>query len=249
MSRHRIALISDIHGNLLALRRVLHDIHARGVDQIACLGDVATLGPHPSEVLALVRQSCDFFILGNHDEYLLDATSMEQHTTSPLVLASVDQCRSLLGEGEVEFVRSFAERVTLPLGRDRSLLLFHGSPQSNNCDLVSETPAEELDRHLRGHAEVVMAGGHTHIQMLRSHRGRLLVNPGSVGLPFERFVAGASPTVLAHAAYAVVQCRADEVSIELYRLELDRLALAEAARAWAAPLASYLALQYATGEP
>jgi putative phosphoesterase len=248
MSTCRIALISDIHGNELALRRVLDDIHSSGVDQIACLGDVATLGPCPSEVLALIKEACDFFILGNHDEYLLDAKSIEQHTTSALIVAEVEHCRSVLSQGEVEFVRSFEQRVTLPLAGDRSLLLFHGSPQSNNCDLVSETPDAELDQHLVGQAELVLACGHTHIQMLRQHRGRLLVNPGSVGLPFERFVAGAPPTVLAHAEYAVVEYRSGRVSVELHRLELDRASLAAAARGWEGPLAPYLAQQYATSD-
>jgi putative phosphoesterase len=244
MSTYRVALISDIHGNELALRRVLEDVRQHGVDQIACLGDVATLGPHPKEVLATVRETCDFFVLGNHDEYLFDVTSILEHTTSSLVLAAVEHCRSQLSQGEVDFVRSFLRRVTIPLAAGRALLLFHGSPASNHCDIVSETSAAELDHHLLGHPEAVLAGGHTHIQMLRQHHGRLLVNPGSVGLPFAQFVAGAPPTVLARAEYAVVEYRGGRVSIDLRRIELDRALLADAARSQEGPLASYLVQQY-----
>jgi hypothetical protein len=74
----------------------------------------------------------------------------------------------------------------------------------------------------------------------------LLVNPGSVGMPFERFVSGGPPTVLAHAEYAVVEFRGGNASVELRRLELDRAQLAEAARHWDSPLAPYLVSQYAT---
>lgn len=244
MPTYRIALISDVHGNELALSRVLEDIRRRGVDQIACLGDVATLGPRPRAVLEMVREACDYRILGNHDEYLFDSSSLRDHTSSPLILSAVEQCRAELSAGEVDFLRGFAHRVQVPVSSASSLLLFHGSPDSNNCDLLAETPDAELAGKLAGHTATVMAGGHTHIQMVRQHRGRLLVNPGSVGLPFERFVAGAPPTILGHAEYAIVEAHDGDVSVALQRVELDRARLAEAARRWNGPLAGYLAAQY-----
>jgi len=80
--------------------------------------------------------------------------------------------------------------------------------------------------------------------MLRQHRGRWLVNPGSVGLAFERFVAGAPPTVMAHAEYAIVEARSDTVSVTLRRVPLERAALLDSVSAWDNPLAPYLAEQY-----
>jgi putative phosphoesterase len=246
MNAYRIALVSDIHGNELALGRVLEDIRRSGVDQIACLGDVATLGPRPHEVLQMVKEACDFFILGNHDEYMFDSASILKHSTSPLILSTVEQCRGELAATEIDFVKGFVQRKSVPVAGTSSLLLFHGSPSSNNCDLVSETSDQDLAHHLGDQLATVMVGGHTHIQMLRQHRGRLLVNPGSVGMPFERFVSGGPPTVLAHAEYAVVEFRGGNASVELRRLELDRAQLAEAARHWESPLAPYLVAQYAT---
>lgn len=245
MSAYRIALISDIHANEIALARVLEDIRTVGVDQIACLGDVATLGPKPHQVLEMVKSSCDFFILGNHDEYLFDTGSLYEHTSSPVIVQAVEQCRGEVSPSEIAFVKSFAHQLSVPIAGAGSLLLFHGSPASNNCDLLAETSEAELAQQLAGQTATVMAGGHTHVQMLRQHRGRLLVNPGSVGLPFERFVAGAPPTVLPHAEYAVVQFRGADVSIDLRRVGLERAELEEAARGWHGPLASYLAQQYA----
>jgi len=70
MSQTRIALISDLHGNALALKEVLARIANLGVDQIVCLGDVATLGPDPERVLELVHESNAICILGNHDEFM-----------------------------------------------------------------------------------------------------------------------------------------------------------------------------------
>jgi len=61
------AIISDIHGNLDALQVVIDDIDQRGLDQIVCLGDIIGYGPNPLQCLDLVRQRCDWALMGNHD--------------------------------------------------------------------------------------------------------------------------------------------------------------------------------------
>ena len=68
----RVALISDIHGNEVALRAVLEEIESEGIEQIVCLGDVATLGPRPGRVIDLIEGLDCPCIMGNHDEFLLD---------------------------------------------------------------------------------------------------------------------------------------------------------------------------------
>jgi predicted phosphodiesterase len=99
---------------------------------------------------------------------------------------------------------------------------------------------------LSGHDAMIVASGHTHIQMLRQHRGRLLVNPGSVGLPFREHVAGAVPSVMAHAEYAIVDASRSQLSVELHRIELDRRALREALSSSDLPLGDMLIRQYVT---
>jgi predicted phosphodiesterase len=183
MSAYRIALVSDIHGNELALSRVLQDIRQRGVDQIACLGDVATLGPRPHEVLELVKEACDFRILGNHDEYMYDSASIREHSTSPLIVSTVEQCRSELSSTEIDFVQGFDARVSVPLAGSSSLLLFHGSPSSNNCDLVSETSDQDLAQHLGDQLATVMVGGHTHIQAPELPVPATLLEPAELAPP------------------------------------------------------------------
>src|SRR5438552_16833646 len=93
----RIALISDLHGNLVALRAALEHIARSRVDVIVCLGDVATLGPAPEQVMEqLARLGCPC-ILGNHDEFLLNPDLIHSYTEIPLIVASVDACRASLG--------------------------------------------------------------------------------------------------------------------------------------------------------
>ena len=85
---------------------------------------------------------------------------------------------------------------------------------------------------LRGHdAADVLAGGHTHVQMLRQHDGRLIINAGSVGMPFAAFVGGGPPTVLPHAEYATLDASDGAISVALHRLPLDRAELRESVAA------------------
>lgn len=102
----RIALISDIHGNLLALEAVLADARAVGVDRFACLGDVATLGPKPREVLQVLRALGCPCILGNHDAFLLEPELVTRYTQAPVIVEAVDWCRAQLTLEDLAFVRS-----------------------------------------------------------------------------------------------------------------------------------------------
>ena len=238
----RVGLISDLHGNAVALRAVLGDL--RDVDRIVCLGDCATLGPHPREVLAMLRDAGIPCVLGNHDDFLLDPALVTTYTQAPIIVEAVAWCAAELGADDLAFVRTFVAGMTIDLD-GATLALFHGSPRSHMEDLLATTPDDALDEALGELRATVMAGGHTHLPMLRQHRGALLVNPGSVGMPFERHVAGRAPTVLDHAEYAIVEGARGHVSVTLRRVALDRAALRAANAAVAHPLRDQLARHYA----
>jgi predicted phosphodiesterase len=240
----RIALISDVHGNELALNAVLDDITRRGADQIVCLGDVATLGPRPVAVLERLQKLGCICILGNHDEFMLEPSLVREYSKVPVLLDAVAWCRAKLPADAVEFIRGFRGSCELPLDDKNRLLLFHGSPESNVVDLLATTPADELDAMLAGHHATVMAGGHTHIQMLRQHRGLLIVNPGSVGIPFKEYVGGGPPTVLPYAEYAMVEAADGAVSVQLHRVRLEKAALCAAALSVDNPICASLAQMY-----
>lgn len=239
----RVALISDLHGNIVSLRAVLDHIAASKVDRIVCLGDCATLGPSPDRVLETLHDLGCPCILGNHDDFLLDADLVRKYTEQAVVVDAVDACRASLDKGSIDFVRTF--KHTLEMELDGAMLaLFHGSPRSHMEDLVATTSPEDLDDALSSMTGTVMAGGHTHVQMVRQHRGILLVNPGSLGMPFERYVAGKPPRIMAHAEYAIVESVKGEVGVTLQRVNMDRQALIAGLDGWDNPLRGYLAKEW-----
>ena len=241
----RVALISDLHGNEVALEAVLADIARHGVDRVVCLGDVATLGPRPEAVLARIRDLACPCIMGNHDAFMLDPQLIRTYReTPPIVLQSVDWCRDRLSTQDLDFIRGFVPSLELDLGGGARLFLFHGTPRSHMEDLLCTTPPAQLDEMLAGHTATVMACGHTHIPMLRQHRGTLIVNPGSVGLAFQEYVDGKTPVLLPFGEWASVEADERGVDVRLHRVHLDRAAMRAAAASSTNPLAPMQAASY-----
>ena len=240
----RIALISDLHANEVALRAVLADIDRLGCDEIICLGDVATLGPRPNAVIQLLRERTTRRILGNHDDFMLNPDLIHSYTEVPVVVDSVEWCRAHLSADEVEFLRTFSPNLEIPLGGDATLVLFHGTLRSHMEDLLATTPPEEVDEMLMHRRGTIMAGGHTHLQMARQHNGILIVNPGSVGLPFQEHPVGGPPRLLHQAEYAMIEASNGTVGVQLRRVTLDRAAMAAEVASTDNPINHYLLEQY-----
>jgi putative phosphoesterase len=244
VNTHRIALISDIHGNDIALHHVLDSIREQGADEIVCLGDVATLGVAPREVVDVLQAVGCPCIAGNHDDYLLGAPLDDGHASTQVLRDAILWCRDELSTPQLEFVRSFEEGLVMPLGLQHTLQLFHGSPSSNLVNLLPDTPFSQFNSLLGERRCTVMAGGHTHIQMLRQHQGTLVVNPGSVGAPFREYPVAGPPRILPHAEYAIVEARGADISVILQRVSLDRRELARAAESSRNPIATELVQAY-----
>jgi predicted phosphodiesterase len=239
LCRVRVALISDLHGNELALDAVLADADRAGFDQLVCLGDVATLGPRPSGVLARLQARGCPCILGNHDEFMIDAPLVRRYTESKLIVDSVDATREALSQAETDFIRTFVR--TLDLG---DIFLFHATPRSNMEDLLATTPDATVDEMLDGRRARVLAGGHTHLQMLRQHRGMAVVNTGSLGAPFREYAFGGTPVILPHAEYAIVEVTPVAIRVDLRRVALEPAALVAQVDGWDNPLANGLRAMY-----
>jgi putative phosphoesterase len=241
----RIALISDIHGNLVALEAVLEDIQKQRVDSLVCLGDVATLGPQPLPVIAkLLALGCPC-VMGNHDAALFDADNATRFQIASSLVPTVQWAAAQLTPQDFAFLRSFKPTVEIALAPDTNLLCFHGSPHSNTDMILATTPTEELDRLLEPCTAQVFAGGHTHVQMLRQHKGKLVINAGSVGSPFRQsFVPNTQPELLPWAEYTIIESHDGNVSVNLHRVRFDLDAFCRIASEGSLPLRDWWVEQY-----
>lgn len=217
----RVALISDIHGNLVALEAALADIAREGADRIVCLGDVAEFGPQPREVLARLREVGCPVVMGNTDERLLDparpeALGRRNKRSDQLEAWAIGQ----LGPEDRAFIATFRPTVELDVD-GMSLVCCHGSPRSNRDEIYPTTSDVDLERMLADVPGGLVAGGHTHRQFLRRFRELTFVNPGSVGLPFEERRGSDEVRNPPWAEYALVQHEAGRLAVELRRAPVD----------------------------
>lgn len=128
------AIISDVHANGEALRTVLADIKSRGVGRVICLGDIIGYGPDPVECVDLVRQHCEWSLMGNHDFSVLyeptnfnPAAEQAAYWTRAQFDAEPDADKR---RGRYEFLGQLRVRVVEKVpGTDIPLLAVHGSPR------------------------------------------------------------------------------------------------------------------------
>jgi putative phosphoesterase len=173
----RVAAISDIHGNLPALEAVLTDIDSEEVDEIVVVGDTVH-GPWPSEVLDLLVERDAQFVRGNADREVVNRSDRY----GPLARWSADR----LGERRLDVAQAWPLTVELQVDGLGAVLACHSTPESEDPIYTRITPDAELVAIFESVAAGVLVCGHTHMQYDRTlSSGLRVVNPGSVGIPYE----------------------------------------------------------------
>jgi putative phosphoesterase len=224
----KVAVISDLHANAVALAAALGAIDREGVDQVVCLGDVAADGPQPREVLQRLRDLCCPVIMGNADAQLLGREPEPADPALEKFNAASRWCAEQLAPEDRDFMAGFAPGLMLDCG-GAPVSLFHGSPKSFNDEIYPTTPDETLRALLADHPAAVHIGGHTHFQMVRRIDQATFVNGGSVGMAYDR-TRGSSGRVrfAAWAEFAILELGAGGWTISLRRepFDVDTLAAA-----------------------
>lgn len=207
----RIALISDVHGNLTALDAVLADIKSRGIDRIMNLGDFVGKGPRGSEVVDRCEKVCEVNIRGNWDDELpvwSDESSME-----------MVWWRDELREDQRDWLKN------LPLSHDllisgRSVRLFHASAVSPHVRVRADHSADEFEGMFAntpmtggGPVPTVVGYGDIHEVFVEVEGGRTLFNVGSVGNPLDEPVP----------SYVMLEGRVDEPEPAPFGMQIIRV--------------------------
>jgi putative phosphoesterase len=221
----RLAIFSDIHGNMHALDAVWQDIQKQAPDAIYCLGDLVGYGAFPNEVTAFVHDSGVPTIMGNYDDGVgfdrdecgcayKDPVSREQGQESLM------WTRSVTTADNKTYLRSLEPQIRLEVGGLR-LLLVHGSPRKMNEYLYEDRPQASFERlAVQSDADVLMFG-HTHLPYQKTVAETLFVNTGSVGKPKD-----GDP----RAGYVVFDTE-EPASVSFHRVAYDVAAAAAAIRA------------------
>jgi putative phosphoesterase len=224
----RLGLISDIHGNLPALDAVLGELNEAGIDRLVCLGDLAA-GPEPRAAIERLRELDCPVVLGNWDTWLLEGVPSLELEVGPMLRDQGDWSAAQLSEADKEFLEGLPPQLELDLDGAK-VLCVHGSPRSALEDIHATTSDAVLAQMFNGNRPAVLAAGHTHVQLARLHGTTLIVNPGSVGLPFNSWPPNGAVQMSPWAEYAILTVEDGCISTELRRAPYDIPALLELAR-------------------
>ncbi|MEU2496085.1 metallophosphoesterase family protein [Streptomyces sp. NPDC007883] len=183
---NRVAVLSDIHGVLPALEAVLAEPDVRAADRIVLTGDIAA-GPQPGRVLDLLAPLGDraSWVSGNADRELVAC----RHGTSALAGDAIDTwAAGSLRADQPDLLAGLPASLRLPVSGLGDVLFCHATPRDDEeVVLVDSRPERrrEVLAGLDGDVRTVVCG-HTHMPFVRLADGRLVVNPGSVGMPYGR---------------------------------------------------------------
>ena len=226
----RIAVLSDVHGNLPALLAVAEDIERRGIDAVINLGDHASGPLWPHETVALLMQQNWIQIAGNCDRSLVQQPPAEHSESDRFAFER-------LTSDQIQWLSALPATATL----SHRILAFHGTPSNDDAYLLEVvdngrvflTPRAKLLESLGSAIAQVMLCGHTHIPRIVRMDETLIINPGSVGLPAyttsdpePHRMENGSPD----ARYAIVEKADDGWRSELVAVPYDHLGAADQAR-------------------
>jgi predicted phosphodiesterase len=190
----RIAVLSDIHGNLHALEAVLQSVDQDGPDVVWCLGDLVGYGPRPNECCALVEDRADVCLIGNHDLGVLGRLDLDDFSYD--AAASARWTAEVLEDGPRRYLESLGSQ-----SEEGRYGLYHASARNPVWEYVL-TPFAALASFAASDARVLLVG-HSHVALAfklagqrlettiapggtgldLSGEGRWILNPGSVGQP------------------------------------------------------------------
>ncbi|MFP8953423.1 metallophosphoesterase family protein [Natrialbaceae archaeon A-arb3/5] len=210
----KVGLISDIHGNRVALEAVLADMPP--VDELVCAGDVVGYNPWPADCVDELRDREVPTVMGNHDAAVVGETPFR---FNGMARAGVDHAKEELDEDQRAWLESLpAERLVC----DGRVKLVHGHPDDPDR-YTRYTYPREFSARLLGDEDVLVLG-HTHVQGVERFAEGIVLNPGSVGQPRD-----GDP----RAGYAVVDV--DAMTVETHRVEYDIDAVQEGVAAAGLP--------------
>lgn len=216
----RIAIISDVHGNLPALETVLIDINNRNIDQIYCLGDLVDFAPWNNEVIQKIKTLRIPCLMGNHDERIafdLPIVPLAKHDQEErnARVSAISFSKNTITDDNKYFLKNLPRQIqlTFQVGLKKiNIVLVHGSTRSNQEYIYEDHDALDLQQMMSSIQADVLIMGHTHLPYIQYLPCGLAINCGSVGRSKEKLKA---------AVYLLMQVEEDGISLEIVRVQYE----------------------------
>jgi predicted phosphodiesterase len=206
----RIALLSDIHGNVRGLDACLEDLRAQGnADVVVGAGDFCMDGPRPREVLERLREVGALCLRGNTDRYVSDLAAFPSDAGEEA--AALQWQREQLGDEWLAWLGALPFALHFGEGAD-GLIAVHANPKTDDEHIWPDAPDAFLERITSRVVERTIAFGHLHLPYTRMWRDRLFVNVASAGLPKDGD---------ARAGYAILTERPGGWQVKHRRVDFD----------------------------
>lgn len=187
----KIAIISDIHGNLEALKSVLNDIKERNIDKIFCLGDIIAKGSNQHECIELIRSTCDVVLQGNCDEYFTRNIDLSHKNEREVRRITWNKCK--LTPEDSEYLSNLPYCFEFYMS-GRLVRLFHASPEELNDFVGNIDNIERLyklflpsNNTISNQVADIAIYGHIHTPFMQRMYNRTIINTGSVGNSLDVF--------------------------------------------------------------
>lgn len=209
----KLAFISDIHGNAVALDAVLEDIRRRKADKIFVLGDISYRGPEPKRALQLVKSLNTEVIKGNADEWVVRGIKEGEVAESAFKMMNKerDWIYAHLDEESLQYLNNLPTELKLEQDGIK-IHAFHATPNSL-FDIVQPFESDEaLKDKMMGSGANIYLYAHIHKPFIRYIGGKCLINIGSVGLPFDG---------LAKSSYGIVDIDKGSFQTSIVRVGYD----------------------------
>jgi putative phosphoesterase len=209
----KIAVLSDVHGNIAALEKIAESLKKESIDKIVFLGDLIMTGPRPIEVFELLSEmNPDVWIKGNTDDWLAELPDFEPVSDREKMLKDMGLWARDRINNSIE-----KELLSRPISMDKvyasqRLHFCHGTPSSHSLAFLPDNRKEFLDSELANIRADKIVCGHTHLRFAMSFRDKLIKNFGAVSMPGKDF------SRMAH--YGIIHI-ADSICFEDRECEYD----------------------------
>jgi len=220
----KVAILSDIHSNYYALKKVIKDAKSKGVTQFINLGDILYGPIKPKKTYELLIKENFIHICGNQDRQIFDATKAEIKSNPTMQFILKD-----LGKKPLKWMKSLPTTYIY----DKDIFLCHGTPTDDLIYLLEDVSSgtnvlrkeKEIQKLLLNNKYPIILCGHSHTpRLIELKSGQLIINPGSVGL--QAYSDDIPPHKIqnfnSYASYSILEKQNDEYNVEFIRVDYNK---------------------------